>query len=189
MDISIFEKFKIIFNYIGSSFVSIGLLVIFTLLLILLLLTIKYKNKTFNVLLLGGFIGTILGIVLSHSDYVSYCFKSLIKMIMNYIYFPSPVVYFFIVLFMLIACIRTLFSDISIIKKVINYIFTSIIYFLFFLFIVRVTMNGIVLMDLSNVYNDEVILSIVQISNLLFVIWIIVTGFYKLYNFYKKKFD
>ena len=50
-------------------------------------------------------------------------------------------------------------------------------------------MNGIVLMDLSSVYNDEVILSIVQISNLLFVIWIIVTGFYKLYNFYKKKFD
>ena len=46
----------------------------------------------------------------------SYCFKSLIKMIMNYIYFPSPVVYFFIVLFMLIACIRTLFSDISIIN-------------------------------------------------------------------------
>jgi hypothetical protein len=90
---------------------------------------------------------------------------------------------------MLIACIRTLFSDISIIKKIINYIFTSIIYFLFFLFIVRVTMNGIVLMDLSNVYNDEVILSIVQISNLLFVIWIIVTVFYKLYNFYKKKFD
>ena len=60
MDISIFEKFKIIFNYIGSSFVSIGLLVIFTLLLILLLLTIKYKNKTFNVLLLGGFIGTMI---------------------------------------------------------------------------------------------------------------------------------
>ena len=108
---------------------------------------------------------------------------------MNYIYFPSPVVYFFIVLFMLIVCIRTLFSDISIIKKVFNYIFMSVIYFLFFLFIVRVTMNGIVLMDLSSVYNDEVILSIVQISNLLFVIWIIVTGFYKLYNFYKKKFD
>ena len=123
MDISIFEKLKIIFNYIGSSFVSLGLLVIFTLLLVLLLLTIKYKNKTFNVLLLGGIVGTILGIVLSHSDYVSYCFKSLIKMIMNYIYFPSPVVYFFIVLFMLIICIRTLFSDISIIKKVFCYIF------------------------------------------------------------------
>lgn len=189
MDISILEKFKIIFNYIGSSFISIGLLIIFVLLLVLLLLTLKYENNTINVLLLGGFIGTMLGIVLSHSDYISYCIKMVIKSIMNYIYFPSPVVYFFIVLAMLIMCIKTLFSDILVVKKIINYIFTSLIYFLFFLFIVRVTMNGIVLMDLSSIYSDEVILSIVQVSNLLFVIWIIISCLDKLYAFYKKRFD
>ena len=83
-----------------------------------------------------------------------------------------------------------MFNDkISIVKKIFNYVVATFIYFLFFLFIVRVTMNGILLMDIVNVYNDEVILSLVQISNLIFVIWIVVTCFYKLYLFYKKKFD
>ena len=64
-----------------------------------------------------------------------------------------------------------------------------LIYFLFFLFVVRVTMNGVVLMDMVSVYSDEVILAIIQISNFLFISWIIVTIFSKLYLFYKKKFD
>ena len=190
MNMSIVDKLGVILKYIGSSFIPMGLFLLFVLWLTLLILNVKYKNKVFNVVILGIYIGTLLGIVLSHSDYVLFSIKSTIKLIMNYIYFPSPVIYFFIVLFVLIINILTMFNDkISIVKKIFNYVVATFIYFLFFLFIVRVTMNGILLMDIVNVYNDEVILSLVQISNLIFVIWIVVTCFYKLYLFYKKKFD
>lgn len=189
MDISLFSKLGNIFGYIFSSFIPVGLLVIFGLLLALLILNLKYENKTFNVVIIGIFIGTLLGIVLSHSDYVAYCVKTFVKAIMNYIYFPSPVVYFFIVLFMICITVKTMFSNIDKWKRIFNYVVSCIMYFLFFLFIVRVTLYGVVLMDVTNVYSDEVVLSIIQISNSLLVIWILVSGFWKLYNFYKKRFD
>ena len=190
MNLSLIDKVGLIFKYIFSSFIPCGLLIIFILLLTLIILNLKYKNKTFNVVVVGIFIGTLLGIILSHSDYISYCVKSFFKLFVNYFYFPSPVIYFFIILFMIGVSVNSIFSDkISFIKKIFNYIMSILTYFLFFLFVVRVTMNGVVLMDMVSVYSDEVILSIIQISNVLFVFWVVVTLFNKLYLFYKKKFD
>lgn len=143
MDISLFSKLGNIFGYIFSSFIPVGLLIIFGLLLALLILNLKYENKTFNVVIIGIFIGTLLGVVLSHSDYASYCVKEFVKWIMNYIYFPSPIVYFFIILFMIGITIKTMFSDLEKWKKIFNYAISCIIYFLFFVFIVRVTLYGV----------------------------------------------
>ena len=190
MSLSLFDKFEVVLSYIFSSFIPIGLLVIFLLLFALLILNFKYKNSAFNVVIIGILIGTMFGIIISHTDYVVFSIKEAIKLIMNYFYFPSPVIYFFMVLFIVIMCINTIISkNICSIKKIFNYVLSTIIYYLFFLFVVRVTMNGLILMDITSVYSDDVALSLIQISNLLFVLWIIVTMFNKLYIFYKKMFD
>ena len=38
-------------------------------------------------------------------------------------------------------------------------------------------------------YENDIILSIVQISNFILVIWIIITGFYWLYRYFHNKYD
>ena len=74
-------------------------------------------------------------------------------------------------------------------KKIFNYICSFIIFLLFFLYVILITTNGIDLGNIVSIYSNDTVLSIVQVSNLVFVIWIIVSMFYKLYLFIKKKVD
>ena len=74
-------------------------------------------------------------------------------------------------------------------KKIFNFICSFIIFLLFFLYVILITTNGIDLGNIVSIYSNETVLSIVQVSNLIFVIWIIVSMFYKLYLFLKKKVD
>lgn len=74
-------------------------------------------------------------------------------------------------------------------KKVLDSIFFVIIYFLFFNFIIVVYNNKLDLTDKVSLYTNDLVLSIVQLSNLVFVIWLVVIFFYKLYCFFSKNYD
>ena len=41
----------------------------------------------------------------------------------------------------------------------------------------------------ATLYQNDTILSIVQVSNFIFVLWILITAFYYLYKYFKKKYD
>ena len=117
-------------------------------------------------------------------------FNSFVKAIMNYIYFPSTIVYFFIMIFVTGALLYTIFSKkLWIGKRIINYAVFCILYFFFMSFLSLAAYNAFDLMDMNALYSNDTILSLVQISNLLLFVWMIFTGFYYLYQFYKKKFD
>ena len=81
------------------------------------------------------------------------------------------------------------FSKMPYYRKVLDISFFSIIYFLFFNFIAAIGQYKLDLADKVSLYSNNLVLSIVQISNLVFVIWVIVILFYKLYNYFKKKYD
>ena len=86
--------------------------------------------------------------------------------------------------------IKTLFSKkMSDVKRIINYVCFSILYFLFMSFIVLCVYSGVDIYDTVSLYQNDIILSIVQISTLLFFGWLLITLFYELYQFYKRKFD
>ena len=190
MNLSLIEKFKVVFNYIFSSFLSIEMFVLSLLLFIILLVNLKRNNKFIQIIAVGVYIGFIVGILISYSTYVTTSINSFSKLIMNYIYFPSTVVYFFIILFVTFMMLFTVFSKkISYVKKIVNFSFFSILYFFFMSFIALATYDAIDLLDITALYENETILSIVQISNLILVIWILFTGFYWLYVYFKKKFD
>lgn len=190
MQLSLIEKIKILFEYMFSSFLSIGMLILSLLLLCILLININIKNKYINIAALGIYLGFALGIIISYSDYVQLCINSFVKMLLNYVYFPSPFIYFITFAFITIFMIKTIFSKkMTNIKKIINYVFFSILYFLFMSFVVLAVYSGVDIYDVTSLYKNDIILSIVQISNLLFLIWIIISMFYELYIFYKKKFD
>ena len=110
MNLSLLEKFGIIFKYIFSSFLSIEMFVLSLLLFIILIVNLKKDNELVQMIAIGIYIGFIIGIVISYSTYVKTCVNSFVKAIMNYVYFPSTIVYFFIIIFVTVMILYTLFS-------------------------------------------------------------------------------
>jgi hypothetical protein len=56
-------------------------------------------------------------------------------------------------------------------------------------FISLAAYDGVDLLDISVLYQNNTILSFVQVSNLILLIWLLFTGFYWLYRYFKKKYD
>ena len=190
MNLSLLGKFNIIFKYIFSSFLSIEMFILSLLLFLILIVNLKRNNRLVQMIAIGIYIGFVIGILISYTTYVKTCVNSFVKAIMNYIYFPSTVVYFFIIVFVTVMILWTLFSKkITQFKKVINYLFFSVLYFFFMSFIALAAYDGVDLMDVSKLYQNDTILSFVQISNFILLIWSIFTGFYWLYKYLRKKYD
>lgn len=190
MNLSLIDKIGTIFKYIFSSFLSTEMFILSVLLFIILIVNLKRKNTLVQMIAIGVYIGFIIGIFVSYTTYVKTCVDSFFKGIMNYIYFPSTIVYFFIMVFVTVMIMITLFNKkMTMFKKVINYLFFSTLYFLFMSFIALGAYHGVDLVDTSVLYQNDIILSIVQISNFLLLIWLIYTGFYYLYKHFKKKYD
>jgi len=190
MNLSLIDKIGTIFKYIFSSFLSIEMFILSLLLFVILVYNLKRKNTLVQMIAIGIYIGFIIGIFVSYTTYVKTCVDSFVKGVMNYIYFPSPIVYFFIIIFVTVMILITLFSrKLTMFKKVINYLVFSILYFLFMSFIAIGAYNGIDLAEITLLYQNDTVLSIVQISNLLLLIWLIYTGFYHLFKHFKNKYD
>ncbi len=190
MNLSILEKIGIVFRYIFSSFLSIEMFIINLLLFVILIYNLKKNNRFVQILAIGIYLGFVLGIFITYTSYVQSSINSFVKEIMNYIYFPSTIVYFFIIVFVTGMILFTLFSKkLTTSKQIINYSVFSILYFFFMSFLTLSAYNGYDLMDMVSLYENDVILSLVQISNFILFLWLIYTGFYWLYRFFKKKYD
>ena len=168
MNLSLIDKIGTIFKYIFSSFLSIEMFVLSILLFIILIVNLKRKNTLVQMIAIGVYIGFIIGIFISYTTYVKTCIDSFSKAVMNYIYFPSTIVYFFIIMFVTVMILVTLFSKkMTQFKKIVNYFFFST----------------------SVLYKNDTVLSFVQVSNFILLIWLLYTCFYHLYKFFKKKYD
>ena len=190
MELGLLEKMKIIFELLFSSFMSIEILIFFLLLFLLLIFNIKIKNKIVPIALSVVCISLMLSFMIGFSSYTITCVDSFIMKVMDYYYFPSTVVFFFICLFMIGVFIYTLFSKkLNTLKKVINYLCSIVVFLFFSLFTCIAIVNKLDLADQIALYENKQIITVVQVSNLVVLFWIIVTVFYYLYLFFKKKFD
>ena len=112
-----------------------------------------------------------------------------VALIFKYI-FSSMVVYFFIILFVTIDIIITIFSNkMPRTKKIVNSSVLSILYFCFMAVISIALTNDINLSSTVSLYTNDTLLSFIQMSNLLFAFWIEFTILYYFYKFLQKKFD
>ena len=190
MDMSIFDKVGTIFKYAFSSFMGIEIFIICLLLFLILIFNIKRNNKIYTIIISVILPFLLFVILMGYHEYTYQCITTLFKYIMNYIYFPSTIVYFFIMLFVVVLLLYTIITKkMSNFKKIINYILFSLMLFLYMLFISLVIHNSLNLVDKVSLYKNNLILSIVQISNFLLVVWCIFTIFYHLYLYFKNKFD
>lgn len=190
MDLGLFDKMKIIFQLLFSSFMSIEIVLFFLLLFLLLVFNVKIKNKLVPIILSIFLVIGIIVFCFVFSSYAITCLDSFIMKIMDYYYFPSTIVYFFIFLFMVSVCFITMFSKkMRPMKKVFNYCCSIIVFLLFSMFIVLAVYSKIDFADTVALYQNNQILTLVQVSNLIVLFWFVVSCFYYLYLFFKKKFD
>ncbi len=190
MFLSFLEKLQIILKYSFSSFLAIGLLLLSFLFFLLLIINIKQRKKIVNYFAIFVILLVVILLICFNIDYAIYCSNYLIKGILKYFYFPSTVIYFLLfVVVTFVAIYTTLSNKLSFIKKIINYLCCGIFYFLFFSFISIVSYNKLNLDDKVQLYTNDLILTFVQISNLIFIVWLVYTFFWYLFKFFKKKYD
>ena len=190
MNLSVIEKIMTVFKYAVSSFFSIGLFILCLLLFLILLININKKNKYATYLIITVFIVTLLGIVVASTKYFIYSIDWLIKGIMKYIYFPSSAAYYVINLIAVIILVYSIKSTkLTKFKRIFNYVMCIMMFYFFISFVGVVTYNKLDIKVLENLYKNNTVLSIVQVSNILLFIWIIYTLFYRLYLLFKKKYD
>lgn len=190
MDLGILDKMKIIFDLLFSSFMFLEILLFFLLLFLLLVVNTKVKNRILPVVfsILVIILLVVFGVLFS--PYVFSCIDSFLLKVMEYYYFPSTVIFFFIFLIAVLDFIYTMFSkQLKSFKKIVNYLYAVGTFFFFVVFIGLATTHNIDLGDVVTLYQNKQILSVVQVSNLLFLVWGIVSIFYYLFIFFQKKFD
>ena len=178
MNLSIAEKVGSIFQYLTSSFLAIELFLLCFLFFLFLIINLKYQNKIVHIFLTILFLVFVVLLIVYNSSYVFYCIDFLLKSIMDYIYFPSTAIYFLMYS-----------KKIGKVKKTFNYSLFSLLYFFFFSFVAISYYEQLPLADPVLLYQNNMVLSIVQVSNFIFAFWLLITIFYHLYLFFRKKFD
>lgn len=190
MEMTIIDKLALIFKYTISSFMGIELFLLSLLLFLFTFLNIKKNNKIVKIISTILCIGFLIGIIVTYKSYAIESIDSFIKAILSYLYFPSMVVYFFIILFVTIDVIITIFSKkMPKTKKVVNSIILSILYFCFMAVVSLALTNNLNLSSTVSLYTNDTILSFIQMSNLLFAFWTEFTILYYFYKILQKKFD
>lgn len=187
MNLSILDKIFSVFKTTFSSFLGIELFLLCTFFLVISILNIKQKEKVVNYFTLAIFSMLIVLLIIFNLDYTGYCIDKVLKLILKYIYFPSTVVYFYMEILVVTILMITVFSKkITDFKKIFNYVVFTLFNLLFFLFISVISYNKIDLASTIDLYSNNSILSLVQLSNVLFVMWFLFTFFYNLYKYFKR---
>lgn len=190
MELTIFDKLAYIFKYITSSFLGIEILILSILLFLFTVLNIKKNNKIVKIVSSILCLGFLIGIVISYHNYALYCIDSFIKLFLSYLYFPSMVTYFFMMIMTTIALIVTILSNrMSKSKRIINSIALASLYLCFMCVAALAISNNLDLSVAKELYQNDTLLSFIQISNLIFSFWVEYTILYYLYKFLEYKLD
>ena len=164
---------------------------IFSILLFLILfLNIKQNRKIVKVSFLVLSILLFLLLIIFNKYYFINVVDEILKCIINFIYFPPIYVYLLMVLISFIIIIFTVFSkNISKSERIVNYAFFSLILLDFTLFLYNIRVDNINIYSNVSIYSSDLLLSILQISNILFIIWLFIILMFKLYKYLKNKYD
>lgn len=171
VDIGFLDKLKLIYEFIESN----SLILLVLLLIIVIILDLLYgKNKKETKLLYITIIGlTILYIIFSYYKPFLNIVDVYIENIFRLSYFPSIIEYFTMLLITIVIQIISC-KKCSKVQKNIN-LWVGI--FIESLFIINVIAMNNITVDLNSItslYENNLLLSIFQISSIVFMIWIII---------------
>ena len=190
MELTVLDKLDRILNYLTSSFLSIGLLLIVILFFTILFLNINRNKKIVKTIASIVLFVAALSMIIVFNEYALYSMDVFIKWILHYIYFPSMAMYFMIILFVTFILISTIHNkEMTKFKKRINIGTFAVLYFMFLCVISIAVVDNIYFTNLNSIYEHDTLVSFLQISNMIFFFWIQFTLVYKLFQYFKRKYD
>lgn len=190
MEMTIFDKLGLIIKYIFSSFMGIELFILSLLLFLFTFINIWKENKKVKIISAILCTAFLIGIIITYKSYAIESIDSFIRGVLNYIYFPPMAVYFFVIVFVTIDIIITIFIEkIPKNKKIVNSIVLSMLYFFFMAVVSLALSNKLNLSSTASLYTNDTILSFIQVSNLVFVFWLEYSVLYYFYKFLEYKLD
>lgn len=173
---SIWEQLVIFFNILkNNQYVGI-ILIASTLLLIILIIASKFKNKKITkiiwlityLLLIGTFVYFYHKEILNLLDY-------LIENIVLFLFFPNLAVYILVLLISNIIITKSVFSNkINVLTKNINIVCFILFNIIFYLIIENIINNQINVYEQLSIYTNGNLLVLVELSMELFVLWLFI---------------
>ena len=187
LQLTLLEKLKILFDLILASPFFIFLL-IFTILVFVILLDSKsYKKKQMQRYIAGIYTLVFIAVVIKHHSSFLNVIDYLINNVFVVFYFPNIALYALMIIIINIIMLRSLFTKKDKIIRTINMASYSFIMYLMLLVIYTITTENIDVYNELNMYSNSTILTLVDLSNILFLIWMILILINKLLDFLETK--
>lgn len=186
--LSLLDKLSLFFEVAGDSVWSIIILLILLVMLYLFTNTTKKTIKR-NKMIYIGFSGLMLiSLLVMYLPSIGKVFDNMMNNLFIVIYFPSLAVYFAAIIATSIILWISLFSykTSQIIKKL-NLIIYLIINYIFALLLYVINNNKLDIFDGKAIYSNKQATALIELTSIIFVVWILFLIIYKLVLIYLKR--
>ena len=186
--LSLMTKLQTVFDLITSKnlyLIILAIIVFFTIIFITTNSSNKKQSKrTYILLYLAGFIFIAIQYGSSFITLVDYAIN---EVFITY-YFPNIVIYLIMLIITNVVLFKTIFSNKADFKlKVINSTAFAIIMYLFILAISQIATLNLDVFNITELYSSNAVRSLLELSMLIFVFWIIVLIVYRLIRRFQYK--
>lgn len=174
--INLLEKLEILMKLITNSQVLMVTTIFISIALVLFLNKQIDTKKLFKIVLLIN-LGSFLIMLFTNYKEILSIYSNIVNKIFMNMYFPSVEIYMFILVFMTIVLLSSIFNfKMKKSYKLTNIISFFIIIYLFLSLIYVVTTNNLNIFVASSIYTNQEALTLLELSTLVFALWIIVTS-------------
>ena len=186
--LSLMTKLQTVFDLITSKNLYLMILAIIVFFTIIFITTNssnkKQSKRTYILLYLAGFIFIAIQYGSSFITLVDYAIN---EVFITY-YFPNIVIYLIMLIITNVVLFKTIFSNKADFKlKVINSTAFAIIMYLFILAISQIATLNLDVFNITELYSSNAVRSLLELSMLIFVFWIIVLIVYRLIRRFQYK--
>lgn len=173
--ISIIDRIKVVFDLIVSSQILVSTII---LILIAIFFSINDKfnvKRMFKMILIINAIAFIALIIVYNNEIIKTFDEIINKVFLNF-YFPSVEIYLFILLFMIVTLIISIFKiNMRKSQKVINTVSFFLMFYLFIALLYVISTKNIDIFNPQSIYTNSQAISLLELSTLIFIVWIIIT--------------
>lgn len=174
--INLLEKLEILMKLITNSQVLMVTTIFISIALVLFLNKQIDTKKLFKIVLLIN-LGSFLIMLFTNYKEILSIYSNIVDKIFMNMYFPSVEIYMFILVFITIVLLCSIFNfKMKKSYKLINIVSFFIIIYLFLSLIYVVTTNNLNIFVASSIYTNQEALTLLELSTLVFALWIIVTS-------------
>ena len=178
---NIFDKLQVLINIVTNEPFMLIMLILYLFLAVVLLYSSKLSKKKAKMVFISWYIFMITTISLEYKDKLLGLIDYLINNIIYEFVFPNYLVFIIIFVITNIYVINSIISKNSTkIYKVINITMYSLTSFISFILFYLITKNNINVYNELDVYTNNDITSLIELTMIIFSIWTIINIIYKL---------